>query len=68
MLTLVVLSISAKAVSFWEFQKQIEMEYQKAEVKKRTNDMQILEKAFNERMLEASNQINSLKHKIVTMR
>jgi hypothetical protein len=57
-----------KAVSFWSFQKQVELEYQKAEAKKRISELHNQEKTFNDKMLEAANQINAMKHKIATMR
>jgi hypothetical protein len=62
------MNISSKAIAFWEFQKQIEIEYQKIELKKRSSELQQMEKSFNEKMLESANQISQFKHKLSTMK
>jgi hypothetical protein len=71
--------VSSKAISFWAFQKQTELEYHQVENKKLLGDIQKLEKLFNDKMLEAANQIkyvnvvlaelySLMKHQITTMR
>jgi hypothetical protein len=72
--------VSSKAINFWAFQKQTELEYHQVENKKLLGDIQKLEKLFNDKMLEAANQIkyvvnvvlaelhSLMKHQITTMR
>eukprot|EP01116_Phalansterium_solitarium_P002912 TRINITY_DN1324_c0_g1_i3.p1 TRINITY_DN1324_c0_g1~~TRINITY_DN1324_c0_g1_i3.p1 ORF type:complete len:327 (-),score=-22.57 TRINITY_DN1324_c0_g1_i3:40-1020(-) len=62
-----IMEISSKAVSFWAYQKQLEQEYQKVEFKRKERDMHNVEKQYNDKMLEAANQINTLKHKMASM-
>lgn len=60
--------IATKAISFWTFQKDMEVEYQKSESKKVSANLQQMEKAFNDKMLEAANQINIYKHKAASIK
>ncbi len=55
---MILLDISGKAINFWSFQKQLEIEFQKAESKKKIAEMQKLEQSFNDKMLEAANQVS----------
>ncbi len=55
---LLLLDISGKAINFWSFQKQLEIEFQKVESKKKIAEMQKLEQSFNDKMLEAANQVS----------
>ncbi len=62
------MNICGKAIAFWEFQKQIEIEYQKVEYKRRNAEQAQLEKTLNDRMLDSANQLNQLKHKLSAMK
>ena len=62
------MNICSKAIAFWEFQKQIEIEYQKVEFKRRNDEQIQLEKTYKDKMLESANQLNQLKHKLNAMR
>eukprot|EP01103_Thecamoeba_quadrilineata_P013729 TRINITY_DN389_c0_g1_i4.p1 TRINITY_DN389_c0_g1~~TRINITY_DN389_c0_g1_i4.p1 ORF type:complete len:235 (-),score=44.70 TRINITY_DN389_c0_g1_i4:23-727(-) len=62
------MDILLKAMNFWTYQKQTEIEYNKMELKNKETQSRQTEKQYNEKLVEAHNTINIMSHKISTMK
>lgn len=63
-----VMHLATKALEFWDYQKQTELEYHKTSLKSQQTRTQNFEKQCNERLVEAQNRINVLLHQLNAMK
>jgi chromosome segregation ATPase len=54
------MNLATKALEFWDYQKQTELEYHKMSLKNQQIRLQNVEKQCNERLVEAQNKVNVL--------
>lgn len=60
--------LATKALEFWDYQKQTELEYHKMSLKSHQTRSQTFEKQCNEKLLEAQNRINVLSHQLNSLK
>ncbi len=58
------MNLATKALEFWDYQKQTELEYQKMCLKNCQLKGQNIEKQCSEKLIEAQNKINVLTHQL----
>ncbi|PRP73141.1 E3 ubiquitin-protein ligase CCNB1IP1-like [Planoprotostelium fungivorum] len=58
-----IMDVSSRALNFWAFQMQTEIELHKADAKRKALEVERMERLSNDKQLEHSNQLNTLKHK-----
>lgn len=63
-----VMSLATKALEFWDYQKQTELEYQKMSLKNQQMRLQSVEKQCNDKMVDAQNKINVLSHQLNSLK
>lgn len=63
-----VMNLATKALEFWDYQKQTELEYHRMSLKNQQMRLQSVEKQCNEKLMEAQNKINVLTHQLNSVR
>lgn len=58
------MNLATKALEFWDYQKQTELEYHRMTLKSQHMRTQNFEKQCNEKLVEAQNRINLLSHQL----
>lgn len=62
------MNLATKALEFWDYQKQTELEYHRMSLKNQQMRLQSVEKQCNEKLMEAQNKINVLTHQLNSVR